>query len=235
MSIALHEDELNFTDRERDVVAAETASIRFRMRRSAADMMAIGQSLLKVKALLEHGRFGTWLESEFGWNYKTANRLMHVAEAFKLVNLSNLNIGASGLCELAAPSTPQSARDEAVALAETGVKVTGALTQEIIGRHRDVSVERPRPPTGAALPFDRDEDDDEDEPYPVIAEPHPDELFVHMFIGQVNVLLISINRRGGPARMSAHLNTLQWEAMRTRLLNLNEYTRRLLDEMEARK
>jgi hypothetical protein len=64
-----------------------------------------------------------WLEREFGWTVRTADRYMQVAKAFKLDTVSNfdgLTIGGSALYCLASPSVPQEVRDEAVARAEAG-------------------------------------------------------------------------------------------------------------------
>ena len=51
-----------------------------------------------------------WLEREFGWTVRTADRYMQVAEAFKLDTVSNFDgliIDGSGLYCLASPSVPQ--------------------------------------------------------------------------------------------------------------------------------
>jgi len=39
----------------------------------------IGCELLKIKALLPHGHFGTWLAAEFGWSDRQARRFMEAA------------------------------------------------------------------------------------------------------------------------------------------------------------
>ncbi|MDX9788659.1 MAG: hypothetical protein RBT11_17915 [Desulfobacterales bacterium] len=53
------------------------------------------------------------VEGCFPWSHKTANKMMAVAETFKLEHYSNLNIQSSALYLLAAPSTPEPARQEA--------------------------------------------------------------------------------------------------------------------------
>lgn len=85
-------------------VQVKAESIRARMKRTAEDIIAIGQDLIEVKAELEHGQFKSWLQSEFEMSYPTAIRFMQVGERFKNINLIHLPVSA--LYELAAPSTP---------------------------------------------------------------------------------------------------------------------------------
>lgn len=116
----------------RIVVQQRTSEIKTLMRRSAQDIIDIGQKLIEVKEKLGHGRFGGWLESEFSWTDKTARRFMSVAESFKLDNLSDLSIAPSALYALAAPSTPEPARIEAVQRAQTGESITHSTAKSII-------------------------------------------------------------------------------------------------------
>ncbi|MDW4677752.1 DUF3102 domain-containing protein, partial [Escherichia coli] len=80
--------------------------IKALMRRSAQDIVNIGQKLIEVKEKLEHGHFRKWLKAEFKWSVSAATRYMQVGEQFKYTNLIHLSIAASALYELAAPSTP---------------------------------------------------------------------------------------------------------------------------------
>ncbi len=66
------------------------------------------------------GEWLPYLDREFGWADRTARNFINVAENFKLENFSDLSIGPSALYLLASPSTPESAREEAVAQAEAG-------------------------------------------------------------------------------------------------------------------
>jgi hypothetical protein len=79
---------------------------------------------LEVKERLEHGEFQEWVEGNFSWAMRSATRMMEVAENFKSVNLSDLDFAPSALYALAAPSTPESAREEAIQKAESGGTVT---------------------------------------------------------------------------------------------------------------
>jgi hypothetical protein len=90
-------------------VKVKAEAIQSRLKRTAEDIIAIGQDLIAVKGRLEHGEFLPWIRSEFEMNYKSAERFIDVANKFgehsKLDNLSNLS--ASVLYLLAAPSTPE--------------------------------------------------------------------------------------------------------------------------------
>ncbi len=107
-------------------VQQQTSEIRGLMKRTAEDIVDIGQRLIEVKKRLKHGRFGTWLTAEFGWNQKTAERFMNVAESFqsKFDSLSIFDLAPSALYILAAPSTPAEAREEAIARAQSGQSIT---------------------------------------------------------------------------------------------------------------
>jgi hypothetical protein len=91
-------------------VQQQTGEIRALMKRTAQDIIEVGQKLTQVKKKLGHGRFRDWLRSEFQWSVSAATRFMQVSEQFQFVNLSNLDLAPSALYELAAPSTPEAAR-----------------------------------------------------------------------------------------------------------------------------
>ena len=74
------------------------------MRRTSQDIIAIGQKLIKVKQHL----------GQVNWSISTINKFMQVGEQFKFVNFTNLNITASALYLLAAPSTHKEARVEGI-------------------------------------------------------------------------------------------------------------------------
>lgn len=96
------------------VVQQRTSEIRSLLRRTAQDIFDVGQKLIEVKAQLGHGHFRTWLNTEFDWSIWTATKFMQVADKFKCVKFSHLDIAPSALYELAAPSTPESVRCEAI-------------------------------------------------------------------------------------------------------------------------
>ena len=117
----------------RIVVQQRTGEIRTLMQRTAQDLVEIGQKLVEVKARLGHGLFGAWLQAEFEWSERTAQRYMSVAQAFKSDTVSVLaNAEAKALYLLAAPSTPESVREEAVQRAETGERLTYSAAREMV-------------------------------------------------------------------------------------------------------
>jgi hypothetical protein len=95
-------------------VQQQTGEIRGLMKRTVESIFEIGQRLIVVKERLGHGRFGSWLETEFDWDERTARRFMSVAENLKTKSdtVSEINLAPSALYILAAPSTPEAARDE---------------------------------------------------------------------------------------------------------------------------
>ncbi len=117
-------------------IQERTVEIKALMSRTAKNILEIGLKLIEVKERLEHGEFGDWLKAEFDWDERTARRFMSVANAFKTDKLSDLSLAPSALYLLAAPSTPEEARLEAVELAESGETVTHAKAKSIVEKHK---------------------------------------------------------------------------------------------------
>lgn len=118
----------------RIVVQQRTSEIRSLMKRTASDIIEIGQKLIEVKDQLGHGKFGAWLEAEFAWSDRTAQKFMRVADSFKSEPGSDL-IPPKALYLLSAPSTPEAAREEAVDRAESGEQITPGKAREIREKH----------------------------------------------------------------------------------------------------
>ena len=116
----------------RVMVRQRTSEIKERMRRTAQDIIEIGQKLIDVKEHLGHGKFGLWLRLEFEWTDRTARQFMRVAEAFKSENFSDLNFAPSALYLLAAPSTPDDVRREALERAYQGESITHAKVKRLV-------------------------------------------------------------------------------------------------------
>lgn len=114
-------------------VKAQTGEIRGLMKRTVESIFEIGQRLIIVKERLGHGRFGSWLETEFDWDERTARRFINVAENLKSKSdkLSEVDFAPSALYVLASPSTPESARDEAFARAASGESITYKAAKDI--------------------------------------------------------------------------------------------------------
>jgi phage N-6-adenine-methyltransferase len=121
----------------RIIVQQRTGEIKTLMRRTAQDIIEIGQKLIEVKARLGHGLFGTWLRSEFEWSERTAQNFMNVAEVFKSATVADL-IPPKALYLLAASSTPEAVREEALQRAELGERITYDRARAIIREYQQV-------------------------------------------------------------------------------------------------
>lgn len=123
----------------RIIVQQRTSEIKSLIRHTAQGIIDIGQKLIEVKQQLGHGNFMKWLKSEFNWSISTATRFMQVGERFKFVNLVNLELAASALYLLAAPSTPPLAREEALERATQGEAVSYIKAKTIVTRHKEAA------------------------------------------------------------------------------------------------
>lgn len=124
-------------------VQARTGEIRALMKRTAEDIIEIGQKLTVVKQKLGHGCFLDWIEAEFEWSYPTAARFIQVANAFSK-NYQIDKFAPSALYLLAAPSTPETARTEAIALAQAGEHITYTAAKTIKQKHSPLPAVRPK-------------------------------------------------------------------------------------------
>jgi hypothetical protein len=76
----------------------------------------------------KHGEWLPWLDREFGWTVQTAHNFINVyAAAGKFPNFGDLNVPVSSLYLLAAPSTPEAARDAVLGLGKRQPSVDNAL------------------------------------------------------------------------------------------------------------
>jgi Protein of unknown function (DUF3102) len=117
----------DYTDLDVEIsqfVQQQTGEIQALVKRTAQDIIEIGQKLNAVKEKLKHGRFTDWIEAEFHWSYPTAARFMQVADRFgdKIYQIDKF--APSAMYELAAPSTPKLALEEAIAIATAGESIT---------------------------------------------------------------------------------------------------------------
>lgn len=112
-------------------VQQQTSEIKNLFRQSIENILRIGQNLLQVKDRLPHGQWLDWLEAEFKWTDRTAWNYMRAAKEFKSETVSDLDIAAKALYTLSWPSTPNEAREEAIARAQAGEKITPAAAREL--------------------------------------------------------------------------------------------------------
>jgi len=111
-------------------VQQQTGEIRALMKRTAQDIVELGQKLIEVKETLGHGRFLSWLAAEFEWTDETARRFMNVTQQFGQ-NPQIVGFAPSALYVLAAPSIPEAARDEAITRAASGESITYTTAKAI--------------------------------------------------------------------------------------------------------
>jgi hypothetical protein len=122
-------------------LARHATEIRRLGKQVVSDVIEIGRLLVESKELVGHGDWLPWLSREFQWSDTTAERFMRVHRlSLKNGNLPNLDIPLSGLYLLAAPSTPEIAKREAVSRAEAREPITLNTVKEIVGRARQVAV-----------------------------------------------------------------------------------------------
>lgn len=119
----------------RVVVQQRTSELKSLMRRTAQDIIEIGQKLIEVREELGYGNFRKWLKDEFSWSHPAATKFIQVAQQFGCINFMQVDIAASALYLLAAPSTPEEARLEALERAEQGEAITYALAKQIRSHH----------------------------------------------------------------------------------------------------
>lgn len=112
--------------------------IRLRMKRTAEDIIAIGQELIAAKEKAGHGRFGVWLKAEFEMSQDTAARFMNVAGRFDEQIPQFAEYNPSILYLLAAPSTPDSVIEQVTsgAIPATTDAVKEAIREEKSARLR---------------------------------------------------------------------------------------------------
>src|SRR5271156_4342890 len=125
-----------------DVVLAQHAEvIRALGKRVVHDVIEIGRRLTDAKARCGHGNWLPWLEREFGWSDSTALRYMqaHQFATDKSVTVTDLSL--KSLYLLAAPSTPEAARDEVIERSEAGEHLTPAQIKETIDKAVNAEIE----------------------------------------------------------------------------------------------
>ncbi|MGL5938884.1 MAG: DUF3102 domain-containing protein [Waterburya sp.] len=130
-------DYKNLDPQAQILVKQKTAEIKGLIRQTAQDIIKVGQKLTEVKQQLKHGEFRNWLRTEFNWSISSATKFMQVSEQFKNVNFTHFNFATSALYILAAPSTPENAREYAIELASRGENITYSLAKLIVKHHKE--------------------------------------------------------------------------------------------------
>lgn len=155
----------------RIVVQQRTNEIKGLMKRTAQDIIEIGEKLIDVKDRLPHGQFGDWLLGEFDWSQQHARRFMSVAQAFDAQSEQIERFAPSALYLLASPSTPDDVRAEALVRAGEGERITHQAAKAMVSEakaERAAAFEQTAPPLPQLRPLP--EADPEPAPLPPIED-----------------------------------------------------------------
>ena len=116
------------------LVQQHTQEIKDNLRETNSIIWGIGRNLSEIRNLLKPRCFKVWLESEFRWSRPTAYNYINVYKAFPSgLTIRHLPIDPTALYRLAAPSTLEAARLEAVERAASGERITLKAAKSIIG------------------------------------------------------------------------------------------------------
>ncbi len=120
----------------RIVVQQRTGEIKEKIHSSAQATWEIGQKLADVRNRLKPRQFTFWLQAEFRLSRSTAYNYIKVFESFPICpNFGQISIATSALILLAAPSTPDEARQEALESASYGETITHSKAKAIASRY----------------------------------------------------------------------------------------------------
>lgn len=126
------------------------ASLRKKLGEAHAEAVGIGTELIAIRKHIQDnkvpGGFDGWIANEFDWSRSQAYRLIEIATVFgDCPNLGHYD--QSAMYQLAAPGTPQEARDEARQLADAGKYVDYTTASDLINKVKgDGGVSRPSRP-----------------------------------------------------------------------------------------
>jgi Protein of unknown function (DUF3102) len=126
------------------VLTEHATEIRRLGKRVKEDVVEIGHRLVLAQEHVGHGRWLDWIETEFGWSDQTARRFIHIYEFSRdsrFNNLLNSELPLSCLYKLAAPSTPEEARQEIASRVEAGGQPSCAEVNEVIRQAKNINVE----------------------------------------------------------------------------------------------
>lgn len=126
-------------------------SIRNRLKRTAEDIVAIGQDLNKAKDILPHGQFIPWVQNNFDMSHQSVINFMNVANKFAQDTVA-LNFSPTALYELAA--APAEVVEAVKAKAAAGEMVTVAEIKQMKAEgkpEKSAKPEKTTAPAGSAV------------------------------------------------------------------------------------
>jgi hypothetical protein len=114
-------------------LAEHAAAIRALGKRVVGDVIEIGRLLIECKKRIGHGNWLSWLEREFGWSDRTAERYISASElAGKFDTVSNLELPLQGLYLLSRPNTPEDVQEQVIARAKAGETFSHAQIKRLV-------------------------------------------------------------------------------------------------------
>lgn len=135
----------------RIVVQQRTSEIKDLLRSALGDMIEAGRKCKEVRDALRHnksGGFMGWVDRE-GLGRQTVYNIISMHDAFgNYPKFGQLDIAKTAAYLLAAPSTPEPARLEAIERAEAGETITVPTAKAIVAQHKTA------PPAIEATPAD---------------------------------------------------------------------------------
>ena len=138
---------------DRQFLRSTEAAIHSLVRRSASNLVEIGERILRAKNRIPYGLWEDWCVAELPWSFAQSRRLVQVAEAFSGQDVARFQ--PSALYLLSWPGVPPQAREYAIERVADGEEITHANAKAILEMYRPAAV----PPgiTPAAKPSLRDE------------------------------------------------------------------------------
>jgi hypothetical protein len=143
------------------ILAEHTTAIRTSHKRVIAEVVEIGRRLTECREIVGHGRWLSWLDAEFGWTDQTARNYMRVYEMSKTKNFLNSTLSISVVYQIAAPNTPEPARNEILDRANAGENISVQDAMETIAAAKESEAEETD---------EEDEAEDEDEEAPTLSD-----------------------------------------------------------------
>lgn len=108
-------------DASAKVVALEAVKhIGSLQQKIVTDIVEIGRTLLRVKEVIGHGNFLSWVDAEFDFTVRSAQNFMRVAERFGSNTKCISHLPLNTVYRLAAPGVPDDLRDRIIARLDGG-------------------------------------------------------------------------------------------------------------------
>lgn len=118
--------------RQEAVEAADR--IKSRLRKSLEEYVGIGFDLIKIKEGIGYGKFQKWIDSEFGWTYKTANNYINVASRFGKPEIISCLSGVPPTALIHLAAAPEEVQEEILEAAASGQRIRVKDVDKAIAR-----------------------------------------------------------------------------------------------------